>query len=326
MLETKILRNDMDRTRNGISRIKIFSPQRLREVEEHLGDIKLRDLLTVTLEPVDMDEAMRKIGVRITFVEFFRLRSELYKLKNRMEMRGKLSRRLNTVFKSKEKGSKVLRLALNSNESREYYNRDARTLQSVQRLWLENAEEPNRDLVMIHMGLWGKMYLDPGLRDFLFRYAQGRLHVNQNRAAYDPEQEPYCAFCMLRLDREFRGNGREVDSIEYRNEKRQLPHESIRHLFWECNSTRGVITKILQSVDKLDANAAEYLVGSLAGSWNKTELGCIILHWSKYWIYGRKIEKRLIVMREFEIELTIMVRKLQRIRKYRDIIGQMGII
>ena len=123
---------------------------------------------------------------------------------------------------------------------------------------------------MIHMGLWGKMYLDPGLRDFLFRYAQGRLHVNQNRAAYDPEQEPYCAFCMLRLDREFRGNGREVDSIEYRNEKRQLPHESIRHLFWECDSTRGVITKILQSVDKLDANAAEYLVGSLAGSWNKT--------------------------------------------------------
>ena len=131
---------------------------------------------------------------------------------------------------------------------------------------------------------------------------------------------------MLRLDREFRGNGREVDSIEYQNEKRQLPHESIRHLFWECDSTRGVITKILQSVDKLDANAAEYLVGSLAGSWNKTELGCIILHWSKYWIYGRKIEKRLIVMREFEIELTIMVRKLQRIRKYRDIIVQMGII
>ena len=29
MLETKILRNDMDRTRKGISRIKIFSPQRL---------------------------------------------------------------------------------------------------------------------------------------------------------------------------------------------------------------------------------------------------------------------------------------------------------
>ena len=326
MLETKIFKNDMDRTGNVISSIKIFSPQRLREVEEFLGDIKLRDLLTVTLEPVDLDEAMRKIGVRITFVEFFRLRGELYKLKNRMEMRGKLSRRLITVFKSKDKGSKVLRLALKSNESREYYDRDARALQSVQRLWLDNAEEPSRDLVMTHMGLWGKMFLDPGLRDFLFRYVQGRLHVNQVRAAYDPEQDPYCSFCMLKLNREFRVNGRDIDSIEYRDEKRQLPHESVRHLFWECDSTRGIIAKTLQSVDKQDANAAEYLIGSLAGSRNKTELGCILLHWSKYWIYGRKIDKRVIVMREFEIELTIMVRKMQRIRKYRDIIGQLGII
>ena len=33
----------------------------------------------------------------------------------------------------------------------------------------------------------------------------------------------------------------------------------------------------------------------------------------------------MIVMREFEIELSIMVRKLKRIRKYRDILGQMEI-
>ena len=68
-------------------------------------------------------------------------------------MRGKLSRRLITVFKTKAKGSKVLRLALKSTESREYYDRDARALQSVQRLWLDNVEEPSRDLVMTHMGL-----------------------------------------------------------------------------------------------------------------------------------------------------------------------------
>ena len=68
------------------------------------------------------------------------------------------------------------------------------------------------------------------------------------------------------------------------------------------------------------------MIGSMASSLNKTELGCIILHWSKYWIYGRKMDKRMIVMREFEIELSIMVRKLQRIRKYRDILGQMEIV
>ena len=90
----------------------------------------------------------------------------------------------------------------------------------------------------------------------------------------------------------------------------------VRHLFWECESTRGIIAKTLQSVDKQDANAAEYLIKSMAGSRNKTKLGCILLQWSKYWIYSRKIDKRVIVMREFEIELTIMIRKMLRIRKY----------
>ena len=95
------------------------------------------------------------------------------------------------------------------------------------------------------------------------------------RAAYDPDQDPYCIFCLLKLNREFSANGRDINSIEYRDEKRQLPHESVRHLFWECESTRGVIEKILQFVDKQDANAAEYLIGNMACSRNKTELGCI---------------------------------------------------
>ena len=176
------------------------------------------------------------------------------------------------------------------------------------------------------MGLWGKMFLEPGFRDFLFRFVQRRLHVNQVRATYVLEQEPYCTFCMLKLSREFRLNGRDIDSIEYREEKRQLPHESVRHLFWECGSTRSIIAKALQALSKQDVNPGEYLIGSMASSLNKTELGCIILHWSKYWIYGRKMDKRMIVMREFEIELSIMVRKLQRIRKYRDILGQMEIV
>ena len=78
MLETKIFKNDMDRSGNSISSIKIFSPQRLRELDELIGEIRLKDLLTITLDPVNLDEAIRKIGARITFVEFFRLRSELY--------------------------------------------------------------------------------------------------------------------------------------------------------------------------------------------------------------------------------------------------------
>ena len=47
------------------------------------------------------------------------------------------------------------------------------------------------------------------------------------------------------------------------------------------------------------------------------------MHWTKYWIYGRRVDNRIIIMREFEIEAAIMLRKLQKIRKFRDIIGQL---
>ena len=118
-------------------------------------------------------------------------------------------------------------------------------------------------------------------------------------------------------------NGRDRNGNEYKNEKRQLSHESIRHLYWECENTRGPITKILQILDNPNANAAEFLIGSLASSKTKTMLGCILVHWTKYWIYGRKVDNRIIIMREFEIEVDIMLRKLQKIQKFRDIIGQL---
>ena len=169
----------------------------------------------------------------------------------------------------------------------------------------------------------GKMFLEPGFRDFLFRFVQGRLHINQAIAAYNQEQEPYCPFCVIELNREYRLNGRDLNSIEYNTEKRQLPHENVKHLYWECNSTRVVIEKTIRILEKPNASASEYLIGNLGESRSKTEVGCIILHWSKYWIYGRKIDKRLIIMREFDIEFNIMLRKLQRVRKYRDIVGQM---
>ena len=101
-----------------------------------------------------------------------------------MEIRGKFSRRLGTLFNSKTKGSRVLRMAIKNFESKEYFKKDVRTLQAVERLGPNEKTELDRELVEEHMGLWGKMYPDPGFRDFLFSYTQGRLHVNQTRAAY----------------------------------------------------------------------------------------------------------------------------------------------
>ena len=91
-------------------------------------------------------------------------------------------------------------MAIQNSECKEYHENDARNLPAVQRLAEAEDRGIDREVVEEHMGLWGKMYLEPGFRDFLFRYVQGRLHTNQNRAAYIIDQEPYCTFCTVQLE------------------------------------------------------------------------------------------------------------------------------
>ena len=94
MLEAKLFENEMDR--NGINngRLQIFSRQREREMEMNLKEIRVKDMVSRELEPLDLNSINRVIGSRLNFAEYFRLRNEIYKLKNRMESRGQLSRKL----------------------------------------------------------------------------------------------------------------------------------------------------------------------------------------------------------------------------------------
>ena len=80
------------------------------------------------------------LGTRMTFAEFFRLRTEVNRLKNNLDVRGKLSRRLKTIFKSKRKGSRILRNEVQNSETREYFDNNVQELPMVRRL-LYNAED-----------------------------------------------------------------------------------------------------------------------------------------------------------------------------------------
>ena len=94
MLEAKLFDNEMDRNGQNIGRLQILSRQREREMEMNLKEIRVKDMVSRELEPLDLNSINRVIGFRLNFAEYFRLRNETYKLKNRMESRGQLSRKL----------------------------------------------------------------------------------------------------------------------------------------------------------------------------------------------------------------------------------------
>ena len=80
------------------------------------------------------------------------------------------------------------------------------------------------------MGIWAKSSLKPGVKDFLFRYTHGRLHVNNIRANFE-DINRWCTFCSLKEKAELRNEGILLDSQEYQDRMGRLSVETVRHLF-----------------------------------------------------------------------------------------------
>ena len=172
---------------------------REQELEGRLKLLNLGDFLGEESEDYMMkskNEIDLLFGTRTTFVEFFRLRNEIARLKTNIEYRSKLSRRLKTIFNSKRIGSRVLRLEIQNEETAEYFDTDIQEFPMVRRI-VDNAAPIEKAVLEIHMGLWGKLSLEPDIKNFLLRFVQGRLFTNQIRANFQDNQDRGCTFCSI---------------------------------------------------------------------------------------------------------------------------------
>ena len=175
--------------------------------------IRVKDLLDEQWHVKDKQGMEREIGGLITFAEFFRIRTELYRLQNLVVEGSMMVRNLKTMFRAVTKGSRILRMAVTSKESQVYRNNDIFIHRSV--VGITNREEElEREICELHMGIWAKTSLKPGFKDFLFRYTHGRLFVNNIRANFE-DIERWCTFCALKEKEELRRDGILVDSQEY---------------------------------------------------------------------------------------------------------------
>ena len=68
-----------------------------------------------------------------------------------------MSRRLKTIFNSKKRGSRVLRLKIQNEETAEYFDTDLQEFPMVRRI-VENAAPVEKAVLEIHMGPWGKFF------------------------------------------------------------------------------------------------------------------------------------------------------------------------
>ena len=138
MLATKVFNNEILVEGGGSSTVKAMGRVREQELEGRLKLLNLRDFLEEDYMMKSKNEIDLLLGTRSTFVEFFRIRNEIARLKTNIEYRGKISRRLKTIFNSKRKGSIVLRLEIQNEETAEYFDTD------IQEFPMVRSKEDNK--------------------------------------------------------------------------------------------------------------------------------------------------------------------------------------
>ena len=121
ILNSKIFENEMDRVGRNYRVNTVFTRERLNEVTGNVRDIRCSQLLIdnrVVMDKTGMERVLNNLG--LSMVEFFRLKAVMFRLKERMQSEGILSRKINTILKSKKKGSGILRREICGKESKEY--------------------------------------------------------------------------------------------------------------------------------------------------------------------------------------------------------------
>ena len=82
----------------GTGKISVMGRAREIELEPRMRTIRLKDFLGANFAMKEKNDIDLLLGTRTTFAEFFRLRTEVNRLKSNLDIRGKLSRRLKTIF------------------------------------------------------------------------------------------------------------------------------------------------------------------------------------------------------------------------------------
>jgi hypothetical protein len=139
--------------------------------------------------------------------------------------------------------------------------------------------------------------------------------------AHFADVRPACTFCSIAEKKKMRGDGIEEDGRIWTERLNRLSHESVNHLFWECQHSRAVINGVGQR-----------LSGTIGTAFNKKEFMCgledigianmkltiILVHFIKYQIYISKCRHRLPSVPQVMYEWDGLMYTLAKVEYWRE--------
>jgi hypothetical protein len=140
--------------------------------------VKVKDLLNEQGFVLDKEGMEEKTRLRLSMVEFFRLRTVMNRLKGLGMGNVGLVRKLKEVLVGKNQGGGILRRMLVVKWKRD----DVTSIGLIRSIDDQFIIGMADKMLGMTVGLWNEMAIPAGLREFIFKYINGRLYLNSSRA------------------------------------------------------------------------------------------------------------------------------------------------
>ena len=177
-------------------------------------------------------------------------------------------------------------------------------------MWDPINQRIERKLIECNYELWGCSKLGADFRNFLFKFVQGRLYLNNVLHRID-NSPPQCTFCLISAKKQLIERGIGENDPEFMYLINLQPVESVDHIFWTCEKIQGLIQMCYRWILGLDwyrgpevIGKEKFFVGTFHESKMLMQTDLLWKHYLKFLIYNARMLKKIpqFAMVRFEME------------------------
>jgi hypothetical protein len=166
-------------------------------------------------------------GLPISMLTWFRLQlmaNNAIRSYTRIDNNKKKTILIENFLGNIKKGSKKFRIILDKKPDLDADPHNLRIVTTF--MELTNTINQSERALKRCLGSWNHVYFDNNIREFLFKFRNNQLGLNNRINAFDPTHDPRCNFCKIR-------------------DNTTRTRDSFIHLFYQCQTTNSLLRHLL---------------------------------------------------------------------------------
>ncbi len=177
ILEANLLENIGLDSENRAMETVIFG-ERYGEVRDGIKEKAIRELIDDLLSVKEKLVIENECGIRISWAEYFRLRTEIRSLLDRREEADDGTVKLGEFMERGKLRCKKLRMIYDGRRGRKHKESNPNLMASLHTLWGVRVEQKDRKYIEWNLCVWSISVMEAQFKDFCFKLLHGRLYLN----------------------------------------------------------------------------------------------------------------------------------------------------